>query len=377
MSTNIYIRKRAKKGGKLSIYLDFYPPVILPGTTNPTRRKSLGLWEYVKPKSTEDREHNRRQNQLAEQWKAKYLNIVQEKVFFSEIDKEMFERKEIEKTSFKSFFNELKEKRSGKTKEQWTTTFNLFNVFCPYDVTFGDITVRFIEEFKEFILHQHSRISPGKTIHQNTAKTYFKPFRVAINTAHKYDLLSRDFNKTVSDIPMLDTKREYLTLDELIKLKATPCEDDEIRGAAIFSIYTGLRFSDIKSMTWGNIKEGNNGMYLEYRQRKTKALEHIPISTDVIELLGEPKSSNELIFPELSKKKRYNRVIKKWISDAGINKIITFHCFRHTNATLLIAKGVDLYTVSKILGHKSIKTTQIYAKVIDENKRNAINLIKF
>jgi integrase len=176
---------------------------------------------------------------------------------------------------------------------------------------------------------------------------------------------------------MLDTKREYLTLDELIKLKATPCEDDEIRGAAIFSIYTGLRFSDIKSMTWGNIKEGNNGMYLEYRQRKTKALEHIPISTDVIELLGEPKSSNELIFPELSKKKRYNRVIKKWISDAGINKIITFHCFRHTNATLLIAKGVDLYTVSKILGHKSIKTTQIYAKVIDENKRNAINLIKF
>jgi len=176
---------------------------------------------------------------------------------------------------------------------------------------------------------------------------------------------------------MLDTKREFLTLEELVRLKATPCEDNEIRGAAFLSIHTSLRISDVKALVWENVKVGDNGMYLEFRQRKTKGLEHIPISDDVIELLGAPKSSNELIFPNLSKKKRYNSVIKQWISDAGIHKKITFHCFRHTNATLLITKGVDLYTVSKILGHRNIKTTQIYAKVVDESKRNAINLIKF
>jgi len=377
MSTNVYIRKRAKKGNKLSIYLDFYPAVILPGTKKATRRKSLGLWEYAKPKSTEEREHNRQQKQLAEQWKAKFLNMVQEKVFFSEIERELYERKEIEKTSFKEFFHEQTEIRSGKTKEQWQTTYNLFNIFRPYDVSFSDITVEFIEEFKEFIFKQPSRLSPGQSIHQNTAKTYFKPFRVTLNIAHRYDRLSKDFNKTVPDIPMLDTKREFLTLDELVRLKATPCEDNEIRGAAFFSIYTGLRFSDVKSLVWDNVKLGDGGMYLEFRQRKTKGLEQIPISDDVIELLGEPKSSNELIFPNLGKKKGYNSVIKRWISDAGIHKKITFHCFRHTNATLLISKGVDLYTVSKILGHRNIKTTQIYAKVVDESKRNAINLIRF
>ena len=102
----------------------------------------------------------------------------------------------------------------------------------------------------------------------------------------------------------------------------------------------------------------------------------MPISNQAYELCGERRDSDNLVFEGLTDPSWINRPLKKWIAAAGITKHITFHCARHTNATLLLANGTDIYTVSKMLGHTNVRTTQIYAKVIDEKKEQAANEIK-
>ena len=101
----------------------------------------------------------------------------------------------------------------------------------------------------------------------------------------------------------------------------------------------------------------------------------MPISEQAYQLCGEPKDSNQLVFEDLPDPAWISKPLQRWIKAAGISKKITFHCFRHTYATLQLAGGTDLYTVSKMLGHTDVKTTQIYAKIVDEKKEKAANAI--
>ncbi len=102
----------------------------------------------------------------------------------------------------------------------------------------------------------------------------------------------------------------------------------------------------------------------------------MPISEQAYTLLGERRGENEKFFCRLVYSAYTNKQLFQWLKEAGITKKITFHCFRHTFATLQLTKGTDIYTVSKMLGHREIKTTQIYAKVVDDAKREAANKIK-
>ena len=102
----------------------------------------------------------------------------------------------------------------------------------------------------------------------------------------------------------------------------------------------------------------------------------LPISKQAFSLLGERGNPNDKVFEGLTYSAYTNKHLFQWIGSAGITKDITFHCFRHTFAILQLDKGTDIYTVSKMLGHKDLKTTQIYAKVLDKNKRKASERIK-
>lgn len=110
--------------------------------------------------------------------------------------------------------------------------------------------------------------------------------------------------------------------------------------------------------------------HLSIKQKKTQGLQTMPISIEAFEILGKRSDGKQKVFMGL-KKWDVERVLPVWLSDAGIKKHITFHCFRHTYATLQIFAGTDIFTVSKMLGHKSVKTTQVYTKIIDETKRDA------
>ena len=123
------------------------------------------------------------------------------------------------------------------------------------------------------------------------------------------------------------------------------------------------------------------GTPLTSPQKKTKSVEVLPISEQAYSLTGGAENPKEMpqnkpVFEGLKYSAYHNKHLYQWIGGAGITKAITFHCFRHTFATLQLLKGTDVYTVSRMLGHKDLKTTQVYAKVVDEAKRKAVNKIK-
>ena len=173
-----------------------------------------------------------------------------------------------------------------------------------------------------------------------------------------------------------DSHREFLTFEELQQLAATPFDMPNFKKAFLFSALTGLRWSDITALKWENIHYSEkDGWMLKFTQKKTKGAEILPIPEQAVKLLGDRKEPQDDVIPGLTYSAWYNKKLKAWVMNAGINKKITFHCARHSFATLQLSMNTDIYTVSKLLGHRHLKTTEIYAKVIDKKKIEAANRI--
>jgi integrase len=168
--------------------------------------------------------------------------------------------------------------------------------------------------------------------------------------------------------------RAFLTLNEVKRLVETKCDQTVLKDAFLFCVLTGLRWSDIAHLTWEEVK-GNDvdGWYLHFKQRKTKFYHVLPITQQARELLGERLDSNLIIFKDLKYNSKTSIELCRWAIAAGVAKRITFHSARHAHATLLLSYGVDIYTVSKLLGHKHVVSTGRYAHVTDRLKTEAIN----
>jgi len=176
-----------------------------------------------------------------------------------------------------------------------------------------------------------------------------------------------------------DKHREYLTPDELIRFLSVETATETERQVQIafgFSCMTGLRLGDIQSLRWSNIKQIDEGWAISIIQHKTGNPVTIPLNGLAISLLPpRPRDENELVFHLVKKPDGVAMYVRRIKDKAGItDKDITFHCSRHTAATLAISAGAELYTVSKVLGHGSIASTQVYAKVNMEKKIDAVNL---
>jgi integrase len=186
-------------------------------------------------------------------------------------------------------------------------------------------------------------------------------------------MIRENINDFLDRIDYSDVKKDYLTKEELGKLVVTPCEIPVLKAASLFSCLTGLRISDILKLDWKEIVPASDGGYcLRLRTEKTETETTLPISNEALELCG--KRGTGKVFRKLERS-MVQHPLKKWIKQAGIEKHITFHCFRHTFATLRIAMGTDIFTVSKMLTHKNVSTTQIYAELVNEKKRESANKI--
>lgn len=163
-----------------------------------------------------------------------------------------------------------------------------------------------------------------------------------------------------------------MTIDELKSLMQTDCKNENIKRAFLFSCLTGLRFSDVSKAKWSDLhKDSENKFQIEYQMQKTKKLHYLSLSNEALKWLPE-KGASDLIF-QMPRNDHYNETLANWVKKAGITKKITFHCSRHTNATLNLTLGVPIEVVSKLLGHSKISTTQIYADIINKAKREAVD----
>ena len=299
---------------------------------------------------------------------------------FTDRENELAEQQEKSNCNFIEYFEQLIQKRQKKSSRSvtinWTRVCKLFKAFAKSDTfAFSQINMKLIEDFKNFLLEAPRDGNKKGDITQNTASNYFSTFKTVLKQAFVDGYLTIDLSAKTKRIRKLDTRRETLTLEEINLLVNTECDKPIIKQGALFSLLTGLRHCDVKKLRWGELQKIGDKYRLNFTQQKTKGVEYMPISEQAYKLCGEPKQPEQLVFADLPDITKISPSLKKWIKAAGIHRNITFHYLRHTFASLKLTATTDIYTVSKMLGHTDIKTTQIYAHIVDQKKEAAANAI--
>lgn len=366
----VFLREKKISGGRKSLYLDFYPAIAHPETGKPTRREFLNLFTHEKPRDPFETQHNKQQRLLAENIRAKRQIEIQNNQYGLPSHTK-------QSANFVTFFRQLADERKGSNSDNWISALHYLEAFTGGSLKFSDLNEQVCCDFRQFLFDTPSNRTNRTNLSQNTVLSYFNKFKTALKQAYKSGYLQTDLNAKVERVKEAETHRQFLSLEELQALANTPCDNPLLKRAALFSALTGLRFSDIQKLTWGEVCHSEQrGYYLQFHQQKTKGAEYLYISDQAFGLLDEQGKPDALVIAGLTYSAWENVKLKKWLLSAGITKDATFHSFRHTFATLQLTLGTDIYTVSKMLGHRDLKTTQVYAKIVDEKKQEAANKIK-
>jgi site-specific recombinase XerD len=258
------------------------------------------------------------------------------------------------------------------TVERYKTTLNHIKEFLLTkknlkDIDIEDLDFALLKDFEFFLITSHN-------CKNNTAVKYIKNFRKVINECLDNDWLKTDpFKKYKCKITRVD--RDYLTEDELQKIYTKDLVIERlalVRDIFIFSCFTGLAYIDVKNLTKNNISIGIDGSkWIFTKRQKTEGPSNIPILPMVQQLIEKyedhPQCINRNVLMPILSNQRMNSYLKEIADVCGINKDLTFHVARHTFATTVtLSNGVPLESVSKMLGHTSWKSTQIYARVLDK-----------
>ena len=382
MATKASLRQKKISKRRKSLYLDFYPPIPHPKTGKPTRREFLGLYIYEKPKTPIDKKHNTETLKIGESIRQKRENLLNKPEIYSQYEKEQLRIKELGEQCFVEYYTKLANKRKASNHDNWVSALKYLDTFTNGSIKFVDLNQKFLEDFKEYLLTTKSNRSSKTNLKQNSAASYFNKVKTALREAYRDDILQNDLNSKVKPIKLAETRRNFLTIEELNALAKTPCNYPLLKRVALFSALTGLRYVDIEKLYWKEFEYIKGiGYRINFDQSKTKSVEYYDISEQAYNFTEGKENPKEMpqdkaVFERLKYKGYRDKQLHQWIGAAGITKHITFHCFRHTFATLQMFNKTDIYTVSKMLGHKDIKTTQLYAKVVDEAKQTAANKIK-
>lgn len=245
------------------------------------------------------------------------------------------------------------------------------------DITMKEVDKAYCIGFIDYL--NNAKRKDGKPMAKVTTAGYFRCLNCALNLAVKEEIIPYNpISKINSDdrIKIPESTREYLTVEEVKKLIAEKCINEPTKQAYLFSCFCGLRLGDIQALTWGDIILDGTQYRARIVMKKTQKTLYLPLSDEALKWMperGEAKDTDKVF--HLPYPTYINVVLKTWAQNCGITKTVTFHTARHTFATMMLTLGADLYTTSKLLGHTQVKTTQIYAKIVDKKKDEAVNLV--
>mgnify|MGYP002516247567 CR=1 FL=1 len=310
--------------GNVSLYLDIYVKGV---------RSYEYLHLYLSP-NKKDKEQNRQTMMLAEAICAKRL---------VEVRNGQYGFKSPVAVSLRDYVQRIIDTKKGSTKRRYDALNNILQGFCRNSMMLADITPAWFSQFLTYLDKQGYA--------RNTLAVYVATMRYIINQAHREGLLPTNPIVGIKGIGYEETNRTYLTIDEVRKLADTPC--------------------DIRAITWADVHQQDGYTRIIYKQLKTHGQEYLDISAQASSLMGSRGRDNDAVFPLMS----WHAVrlhLKAWVKRAKIAKHVTFHASRHTFAVMML-DVTDIYTVSKLLGHRELSTTQVYAKVLDKAKREAVD----
>lgn len=354
MKEPVRLRRKALKNGEYSLYLDIYVD---------GKRSYEFLKLYIMPEKTKaDKERNRQTMATANAVKAQRILEIQNQSFGLKTRRNVYLFDYVEVLA--------NEKENVNSQGTWRNFIKHLREFEHGDPRLSDVDVRWVDRFKSYLAGAKS-FRDGCSLKQNSQSLYFSKLKAVFNAAEREGLIDTNPAKASRGISHEASQRQYLTVDELRRLAATQCDDEEVKRAFLFSCLTGLRRSDVEALTWSDVRREGEFTRLVFTQQKTAANEYLDITPEASLLIGEPMDGDRYIF-KLKWKPQANRIIGRWCRNSGIEKHITYHSSRHTFAVIMLMQGVDIYVVSKLLGHRELSTTQIYAHIVDKAKQEAV-----
>lgn len=365
--------------GRESLYLEYYRGYKEAVSANgnaykkairETERLSLFLW--VAPRTPIERQQNKETVELAKRIRFERGQELLEQG-------EGYRLKKDSKIDFIAFFQSYLDKYNKKDIRMIGIALQRFKDFLrdtdEYNVYRSGIRAEQLNKdmIGAFVEYLQSR-SKGEG-----AKSIFQRFKKVVARAVELDYIKKNPYTGVSI--KVDDKvltKDVLSLDEIKKLISTHYagENTEIRRAFIFCLYTGVRFCDVKDLTFANVDYSNK--LLKFEQNKTKGHSAssgvvIPLNDGLISLIGdEVRAKDDLIF-NLPTYETCLHAVKRWVARAGINKHISWHCARHSFAVNILNNGANIKTVASLLGHAGLKHTEKYTRAVDKLKEDAIN----
>lgn len=365
----VTLRSRERKGGRKALYLDI--------CENGKRRT-----EYLKlylsgGRSREDKAKDKETMRMAEDIRDRRAVEMQER----RLGLAPAEREEVR---FFDYFERLMDAKQGTTRTSWGNCLtHLQRYERNRDILLSEIDTEWVEGFREHLDGARSwQIDDRKRdlkkdagLAESTKALMFQKLRSLFSQALRKGLIARNPAADVDGFSDENKPREYLTIEELTRLTSTPMPDKASCEMFLFSCLTGMRWSDIMRMRWSEVQRLGGRTRIVFTQQKTGNREWLDITEQAAELLGERGNDDDVVFDKIRTRHMVSANVKAWCAVAGIKKHISFHCGRHTFAVMMLTLGVDLYTVSKLMGHRSIETTQIYAKIVDRVKQDAVDRI--
>lgn len=362
----VRLRMKNLSNGNKSLYLDIY-------------RNGKRTYEYLKmylvPQTDKE---SRRQNQAtmiaANKIKAdRTIALINGE---AGIKKQKNLRK-MRLLDWMQIYQDVQAKRGKKDGNQIKIAVRALRMYSGEKATMDMVDKAFCKGYIEFLVTDyHPR---GKQVMLSTANNYYRVFNSALNLAVREEVIDvNPFTRISSDdkIHAPESKREYMTIEEVRQLIATPMKNEAIKAAYLFSCFCGLRISDILALKWKDFFKDGNQCRLVVVMQKTKAAIYLPLSAEALRWMPEQgdKGPEDSIF-NLPSLVSMNIQLKPWAKAAGISKRFSFHTARHTFATMMLTLGADLYTTSKLLGHADVRMTQVYAKIVNHKKDEAVNLV--
>ena len=370
----VKLRRRKLQNGNSSLYLDIY-------ADGKRVREFLKLY-LIQEKTQKAREQNKKTLEVAETIKA-------ERVLSIQSSKSVTLKEAIQKEKHASngaiAFVEFMEKMLSSLKDIRTEDYiRRYKVGIDwvrkYDsaASLADIDKEWLQGFIHFL--SHTKGKHGKFLNPNTQHEYLIYVANMLNIAVRKGYIPYSPTKYLSSSEKpkkYETRKSFLVIDEIKKLMSTvtPERYTPIRNAFLFSCFTGLRYSDLLQLKWKHIIEQDSHIFIYKSIQKTKEMLQLPLNDISTHFLPDRQSDNSLVFDlpkSISTTEMYVRI---WAEFAGIKKDVTFHTARHTFAVSILSRGGDIYTLSKLLGHKNVSTTQIYADIVEESKQKTMNLL--
>lgn len=363
-SVPVRIRFKQLKDGNQSIYLDIY-------TDRKRRYEFLKLF-LVPEVSQEAKERNANTLKAANAIKAqRILDITNKKPVTVLTDKA--------RTPLIEWLDEYADFGTKKGRSSLADNVHAVSVCLKaYNprIRLYEVDKDFLQGFIDYLGTRKAKVTK-RPLAKKTISGYCGYIRAALNYAVDLGILA--------DNPLLSfdwasiqgdrAKREYLTIEEVQSLIDTPCRSPRVKTAFLFSCFCGLRYSDVKGLRWKDVIEENGKKHIELRQQKTGKVIYLPLSLQAQKFMPEVKGNPEDAVFDVPTVSSCDHVLKTWSSKAGITKRVSYHVSRHAFATMSLTMGADLYTTSQLLGHSDVETIQVYAKIVDKKKVDAVYMI--